>query len=240
MTSSSTYLAHLPAIFQEPARPGGSSALGTFLLAFEQVLSGLGDVDDPGLDEIIGGIVDETGQTRLAGIHRYCEPGPRLPATQRAPAEFLEWLCEWVAMAERVDADEATQRDFIAQAISLYRLRGTKAGIEGVLRIFTRLGVTVDEYDKALCVGVDCRIGRDTVLGCGAPHFFRVVVRVPNPDPKVHKRYHDIACAIIDLEKPAHCFYRLEMESPRFQVGERSRIGYDTLIKSMNAPRHER
>ena len=49
----SSYLEYLPAIFQQDADEQGVNFIGRFLLAFEMILSGLGDPDHPGLEEII-------------------------------------------------------------------------------------------------------------------------------------------------------------------------------------------
>ena len=82
----STYLQYLPAIFQQD--DGGQPLfLGRFLLAFEHLLSGLGDSDAPGLLEVLEGIPGE-----MAGLERYFDPGPGQGDLLRAPAEFLPWL----------------------------------------------------------------------------------------------------------------------------------------------------
>ena len=82
----STYLQYLPAILQENADAQGVTFLGRFLLAFEQILSGLGDPEQPGLEEIIGGIVGPDGQMQLASLARYFDPGVRINAARRRDA----------------------------------------------------------------------------------------------------------------------------------------------------------
>src|SRR5262245_59278833 len=127
----SRYLDYLPAIYREEVDTARPEFLGRMLLAFEQVLTGLGDPAAPGLEEILDGIVEPAGSgTGRGGVQRCCEPGPFVPDGERAPAEVLEWLSGWVALALRADLDELRQRDFIARAASLYRLRGTRRGVE--------------------------------------------------------------------------------------------------------------
>src|SRR5262245_32586991 len=137
---SSRYLDYLPAVYQQDAEIGQPNFLGRFLLAFEQVLTGLGDINEPGLEEKLDGVFHpDTGQLLLAGVHRYFDPGPKLLEHERAPAEFLEWLAGWVALTLRADLDEPRRRDFIARAVSLYNLHGTKQGIEEFVRLYTTL-----------------------------------------------------------------------------------------------------
>lgn len=228
---SSSYLDNLPAIYQQDAQVGAPNFLGRFLLAFEQVLTGLGDVAEPGIEEVLDGIVDPVGGgLRLAGVHRYFDPGPDLPAHERAPSEFLEWLAGWVGLTLRADLDELRQRDFIARAVSLYRLRGTRRGLEEYVRIYTRLGVTIDELATPFQIGVHSTIGVDSLLDGGAPHFFRVLIRLPSPDPAEIARHREVVTSIIDVEKPAHTHYTLRWETPTLQVGVHSSVGIDTLL----------
>jgi phage tail-like protein len=107
----SRYLDHLPPVFRE------DDFAGQFLLAFEAVLSGYGDVE--GLAQIVGRVAD------------YLDP-------RTAPAEFLPWLAGWVALGLRADWDEDTQRGFIAEIVPLYRRRGTAAGLQRMLEIYLR------------------------------------------------------------------------------------------------------
>jgi phage tail-like protein len=228
---TSRYLDYLPAIYQQDAQVGQPNLLGRCLLAFEQVLTGLGEVEEPGLEEILDGVFDPvSGLLRMAGVHRYFDPGPNLPDYERAPAEFMEWLAGWVALTLRADLDELRQRDFIARAVSLYHLRGTKQGLEEFVRIYTRLGVTVDELNTPFQLGVHSTVGRDTLLDGGAPHFFRVLIRLPAPDPEQIRQHRQVATAIIAVEKPAHTHYQLDVETPTMQIGVHMTVGVDTLL----------
>lgn len=243
---ASTLLNELPAIFQEGSAAGRPNFLGRFLLAFERILLGLGEsetelppnagaqrIAEPGLEEILGGITDPaTRAIRLAGLARYFAPGPTAPAAERAPTEFLNWLAGWVALTLREDWDELRQRELIAKAVQLYKWRGTKRGMEEFLRIYTRLGVQIDELNRAFQLGVKdkARVGQDTLLDGGAPFFFRVNVLLPTPNPALIRQQREIATAIIELQKPAHTYYQLTVETPVFQLGVHSQVGVDTLL----------
>jgi len=258
----SRYLNYLPAIFRARA-DGAPDVLGPFLRAFEEVLTGTGQADDAGkfgLAEIISGIaIDRSGASPLSGLHRYVEPGHRSNATDRAPSEFLDWLAGWVALSLRADLDDDTQREFIARAASLYRARGTPNGLADVLGIYTQLGVTIDEGATGFRIRDQNKtaiLGTDTVLGGFVPHYFEVTLRrsnIPNqyagdlaktslpgeqgaPSlPEELARYRTIATEIIEAEKPAHCYYRLNIISVSFQIGVTSRVGIDTLLASKHA-----
>jgi phage tail-like protein len=237
---SSGYLDYLPAIFAEDGDGDGPTFLARFLLGFERVLTGLGDVDDPGLEEKLEGIQSELGRPGLAGSERYFEPGPGADVEDgfRAPAEFLDWLGTWVALAFRGDLGDAKQREslqreLIANAVWLYSLRGTKEGLEQLLGIYTRMGVTVEELEARWQLGAaNSTLGVDTYLDGGAPHFFRVVVRFPASDPRGRARLTELAQAIVDAEKPAHTHYDLEilMNTMLLGVIGRSTLGVDTLL----------
>ncbi|NET77578.1 phage tail protein [Okeania sp. SIO1F9] len=227
----SSLLNEIPAIFQEVSQPGTTNFLGRFLLAFEHILLGLGEESEPGLEEILGGIVDSiSGERRLAGIERYFEPGLTLEEHERTPSDFLPWLAGWAALTLREDWDQFRQRELIAKAVQLYRLRGTKLGVEEFLRIYTRLGVEIDELNTPFQVGVHSTVGQDTIIGGGAPFFFKVHILLPIPDPNLIAQQKEIAVAIVDLQKPAHTNYELDIDTPTFQIGVYSRVGVDTLL----------
>lgn len=245
----SSYLNYLPAIFRAPPVEGQPSVLGQFLRGFEELLSGIGNPDDPGLAEKINGIADASGGSKLAGLSRYVEPGPGRNDPERTPKEFLDWLAGWVALSLRADLSEDTQREFIAKAVSLYRLRGTPKGLAEVLRIYTQLGVSISEAGVELRIrdeGKTAILGHDTVLNGFAPHYFEVTLRRQEQKaqpgqqgasslPEDRSRYLTIATAIIEAEKPAHCFYSLKIISVALQIGVTSHVGVDTLLVDEHA-----
>jgi phage tail-like protein len=212
---ASSLLNYLPAIFQENSAPGQPNFLGRFLLAFERILLGLGEVSDevsqPGLED------------KIAQLDRYFDP-------ERTPSEFLPWLASWVALSLRQDWYEPEKRRFLRQIVPLYQLRGTKAGMEKMLQAYTGMGVEVRELISALQVGKTSTVGVDTVIGGGPPHYFFVKMFLDSPDPTLKDRKKQIAEAIIEQEKPAHTDYDLEIEVPIMQIEKHSTVGVDTLL----------
>lgn len=253
----SSLLNLLPAVFQEdpdPERdPRKANFIGRFLLAFEHVLLGLGDRTKPGLEEIIAGVArtfDPVGDlsteetAELAHLREKRSLGTlsvseatRLDDLEikedagRAPVEFLPWLAGWLALVLREDWDPQRQRNLIAKAAELYRLRGTRRGIEEFVHIFTEESVHVSETGADFEVGIHSTVGVDTFVGGGAPFFFRVEVELSTPDVAEREAQREVARSIVDLQKPAHTYYQLDLVSKiRFQVGVHSTVGQDTLI----------
>lgn len=229
----SRYLDDLPAIYRQPSQGGRPDFLGRFLLAFEHVLTGIGDVSEPGLEEILDGIAGEGGKTVLAGAHRFFDPGPDLPAEERAPYEFLEWLSGWVALTLREDWTEGEKRRILSEIVPSYRRRGTKDGLQQVLSAFTGLlpdTIEVSELINPLQVGVTSTVGEDTVIGGSPPHYFLVDALVPAAGGEDLSRKRRILRVILDLEKPAHTFYDLRIQVPTMQIGVHSRVGADTVL----------
>ncbi len=224
--SLSRYLDDLPAIYsQEPA------FLGRFLLAFEHVLTGVGDGSHSGLEEILEGIDAEDGSTIMAGAHRYITPGPAQDALERAPVDFLQWLSGWVALTLRDDWNEEEQRRIIAEIVPAYQKRGTSDGLKHILAAFAGVdssAITITENREPFELGVSSIVGEDNLLGGMPPHRFTVTALLPGATDQERRR--TVIKAIIDLEKPAHTYYNLRIQTPTMRVGVTSTIGADTVL----------
>ncbi len=226
----SSLLSLLPAVFQDD-RPGDKpNFLGRFLLGFEKLMLGLGDDHASGTEGVPDLQALRGLEESIAQIHRYFEPGAALADDDRAPSEFLPWLAGFLALTLRDDWDDQRRRDLIAQASRLYRLRGTKRGLQEIAKLYTLHDLTIDEISIGFQIGVHSTIDKDTILDGGAPFFFRVRVPIATPDPKALKEITELAQAIIELQKPAHTYFRLELETPTFQIDVHSTVGVDTLL----------
>jgi hypothetical protein len=232
---ASRLLQMLPAVFQEDRSPGLPNFLGRFLLGFEQLLLGL-DAAGPQCLAELG--LEQT----IDRLYRYFDPGAApegkpdadggtsLSDDTGAPPDFLNWLAGWVALTLREDWDEQRQRRLIAQAVPLYRLRGTRSGVEKMLLLYT------DPFDAKVYelppfqIGLHSTVGIDTVIDGGAPFFFRVQINLPQVDLQQARLQDATARAIIDLQKPAHTYYVLTVQTPTFQIGVHSTVGLDTLV----------
>ena len=221
-TQVSSYLDYLPAIFQENAGADGVTFLGRFLLAFESVLSGLRNGDPVGLEETIDGFAT------------YLDP-------DQTPKDFLPWLANWVALTVWGDWDEAATRRFIDQVVSLYHQRGTRVGMEAMLRAYT--GVTSAQDQHATTIEIDdlqapmqignpasSIVGVNMVLDGGRPFYFVVRLKLAIANQTLLEHQRKLVRAIIDQEKPAHTYYHLDISVPTMQVGFASTVGVDTLL----------
>jgi len=233
-TRTSSYLDFLPALYREEAPGARPDFLGRFLLAFERVLTGLGDVQHPGLEEILEGVVDPvTGKLSQSGVERYFDPGPGRPEAERAPAEFLAWLAGWVALTLREDWDDEERRRILSEIVPAYKLRGTKEGLRQVLAAFSGQfvdSIKISEFESPFTVGVTSIVGGDTALGGGPPHYFLVEALLAAPDGVDLERKRTVFSAIIDAEKPAHTYYDLHVQVPTLRLGVHSTVGVDTLL----------
>ncbi len=200
-------LQYLPAIYQQDA------FIDQFLQAFEKLL--LGRQDDQLFPPLKRNSVEvhfpQHGlEETIAGLAAYFDP-------QKTPDEFLPWLASWTAFSLRADLPSDKQRDFIANIFQLYRWRGTKQNLEKLLAIF------VPHTDVSLSPP-------KVIETTDPPHFFLVTILLARTTPAVVFRQAAIARALIELEKPAHTYYKLDVLFPSMQVGVHSTVGVDTQL----------
>ena len=252
----SSYLHDLPAIFSE------DPFLGRFLLAFEQVLTGVEGSETPpqkSLEEILANIAKLFNPLEIreivADIAKLSTP-PSGEAFEflEIEKEFLQWLAGWTALSLRADWTPEQQRAFLANIVRLYRFRGTKDNLVELLKIYTGgLDVNVIEpkdtpfqIRKPLVIGFNTQIplqigeeplviGVNTQIGGAIPHYFRVEVKLPYPDRELLERQYKIVSALVDLQKPAHTYYDLTLLYETIQIGnpERSILGKNMLIGNL-------
>jgi phage tail-like protein len=175
----------LPEIYQD------QPSLAAFLEPFETVLFGAGSGEPNSLDRVINGL-------------------PDLLDPLAAPDSYLPWLAGWMGVALHPDLDAARRRALIQHASALYRRRGTKAGIEELLRIVTGNSAVVAEPEiRTLQVGFS-RVGETTRLGGERPHYFEVRLAIPvGLEAGERARIERIARAFVDRAKPAYTQYTL-------------------------------
>jgi len=240
----SSYLAYLPAVYRE------QEFLGRFLKGFEKLLSGIDDdvQADSAPTAGIEAVIDD--------IAAYFDPAAVPPFVQGSPEqvdsyelERVRWLASWVALELRPDWELEKCRQLIQEIVSIYPLRGTRAGLEKYLNIYVPGGATVNDQitpfqlgysstvgaDTALDwdpmqVGLVSQVGVDTVIGSLPENFFIVNVAFDDPEPAKLAAKAQAVRAVVDAEKPAHTYYQLAYQGPTLQIGIHSRVDIDTLL----------
>ena len=226
-STPSQLLDYLPAIFHDPEHP----FLSGYLAAFEKILIGRDDsVSIPGRPD--------SAESR--SLEETIDRIPKLFDPSITPEDFLPWLAGWAALSLRADLDPGKKRSFIANIIQLYRRRGTKDNLIELLKIFTGTTPAIDE-DATPSKAFQEQYAYDR-MAAGTPHFFKVSILLADADFKKVERDRAIASALIDLEKPAHTFYELEIKFSSMRIGQdytekdqsepklRANLGQNTLI----------
>jgi phage tail-like protein len=119
--------------------------------------------------------------------------------------EFLHWLASWLDLALDEGWDSDRRRRLVASAVVMYRWRGTKRGMLEHLTAY--LGTVPEVVDEAERV----EVADEPVVG-GEPiaPMFRVIVNGPAPEAELSRLR-----AIVELAKPAHAGYRIEVRTRR-------------------------
>jgi phage tail-like protein len=220
-------LEYLPAIYQDTEDSGASEDavfLRRFLMPFESVMLADGLERQAGVrresqPEAFAALEDE-----VAALHVFFDPA-------ETPEAFLAWLAGWVALAWRSDLDPSRQRRILANTVPLYRIRGTRRGIEEVLKLYLDAMPSVTDEDlPQLQIAVHSTVGGDTYLGGGPSFLFQVTLAFPRQDPEFVERQNRLAREVVDLERPAHTSYSLRILYPRFCIGVNSTVGVDTVL----------
>jgi phage tail-like protein len=129
------------------------------------------------------------------------------PAT--APEEFLPWLAHWVAVSLDAAWPRARQRALIANAVEIYRWRGTRRGLKLHIAAYTGSEPLIQEHASGFVVGQESRLGWTTTLFSTPPQPNLFVVTVPVAEPAAVDE--KILRAIVEEDKPAHTIYELHV-----------------------------
>jgi phage tail-like protein len=103
------------------------------------------------------------------------------------PVSFLPWLAGWLGLSIDRHWPEARRRQLLAEALELYRWRGTRHGLTRIIEV---------------CTGLTPQIEEDAAQ----PFLFRVRVAPPTEG----EIDWDLIEALVSAHKPAHAGYILE------------------------------
>jgi phage tail-like protein len=125
-----SYLEYLPSVYSE--NPANRDFLDRFLAIFESLFFEI----DYRIDHL-----------------------DRLFDAEGTPPEFLEWLASWVAADQEIGGNilrkkipEKKKREFISKAVSIYKVRGTRQGLEDLIFFYTGKKPTIIENLPADCI----------------------------------------------------------------------------------------
>jgi len=183
------YLRYLPGIYQE------DELMGRLLMLFESFLAPIA--------------------MQIENNAYYYNP-------RMAPPEFLPWLASWTGMVLDNQLPEKTRRKLLNASATLFRKRGTRQGLQEYLEIYTGGKVQIFEhFSENFRLGPTAYLGPGIAFGTGnIPNTFSVNVHIP-PNPawqdaesrlKGKLQIERKVCAIIEVEKPVHTGYELQME----------------------------
>jgi phage tail-like protein len=107
-----------------------------------------------------------------------------------APTSFLPWLANWYAIIFNPSWNEVQRRAFLKDAHQIYARRGTRWALSRVLEIYTGKKPEIVEYKEMQ-----------------KAHTF--TVRLPLKAAQVDRKLVE---SLIDMHKPAHTTYVLELQ----------------------------
>lgn len=144
------------------------------------------------------------------------------------PMDLLPWLATWVNLLLDERWPEEKQRRLLKAAVSLYRMRGTRRGMEAYLEIYTGVKPRIVEHRaENFQLGAGTRLGLGIALGTNnVPHTFSITVQAPpldltgdeETDRRLEQERRRVIESIIHAEKPAHTAYTLELETLEFKT----------------------
>jgi len=138
----------------------------------------------------------------VATLPLYTEP-------EMAPADFLPWLSQWVALSLDTGWPVERQRALIADAVEIYRWRGTRRGLKRHIAAYTGIEPIVQEAQGGFVLGPESGLGWTTQLVTPPRNPLLFIVTVPVHDPR--RVSPEVLRAIVEEDKPAHAVYRLRV-----------------------------
>ncbi len=209
------YIDLLPSIFKR----ADDSFFERYLKIFEKILSGINDGNPKDGEEITGisQVLDKVADFFY----------PPLKENKELPPDFLAWLSTWVGLVLKEDWGIEKKQKVIANIIPLYRLRGTRLGLNELLKIYIGAGVQVFDSYAPFQVGVNSTVGISTTLG--TPNYFMVEAKLPDLAEMKQRKKNIVA--IIEREKPVHAEHEIHWQDlPALQVEVRSQVEINTFV----------
>lgn len=197
--SGQKYLHYLPAVFHSEIKDTKVPFTARYLRIFEKIISGVDDGELEGRKGIVEmlDIISDIFYPQFSFLFDTEEKSFLPPLTSDNKDlltryfgsdvdldefldEYLKWLAGWTALILKDDWDLPKKREIIARIIPLYRMRGTKRGLEEYLKIYVGKQITIIDNVERFRVGVSSLVGQKARIGGLRPFFFIVEVDVNN------------------------------------------------------------
>jgi phage tail-like protein len=133
----------------------------------------------------------------LDALETYVDPA-------MAPDDFLTWLASWVGLTFDDRWTDEQRRALVPAMVPAYRLRGTKAGLRAIVRLFT--GTDPDIRDSG-GVATSTEPGQAAIPPAG-PNIIRVRVRLPQGSLVTAARLREL----VETMVPVHLAVEVEIE----------------------------
>ena len=82
--------------------------------------------------------ISDSIRDRIRDFHHYLDVGI-------GPVEFVRWMAAWLDVPIDASLPEDRQRGFVSRAGTLLHMRGTKAGLQGLIEALTGSDVKIDD-----------------------------------------------------------------------------------------------
>jgi phage tail-like protein len=145
----------------------------------------------------------------LRPLERTVDNLPHYTEPELAPASFVPWLAHWVSVALDSAWPLERQRALVANAVEIYRWRGTRYGLKLHLWTYTGVEPLIQEHQGGFVLGRDNAIGWTTQLVQAQANTLLFIVTVPTTNPR--SLDPQVLRTIIEEDKPAHTTYRLRV-----------------------------
>ena len=195
-----SYLRYLPATYQENEQ--SRDFLERFLSLFETSFRNV--------------------EQQIDHIARYFDGD-----TDVVVGDYLRWLASWLAIAAEDAWTDAQIRQLLKQAPQLYQQRGTRAGLEGMIQIFTGDRPLIVEHFQWQCAqepelrDLLARLyGNDPFCFCVLLKPFQT--KTPEQRQTIHR--------LIDADKPAHTCAGLHQLQPWVYLDMHTYLGINTYL----------
>lgn len=215
-----SYMDFLPSIFRS-ADKETAIFVERFLKIFEKILTGINDNVNVDEKQIQG--ISET----IDKVSIFFHPD----AVPKEFEGFIDWLASWAGLVLKEDWSEEKKREVIRKVIPIYRMRGTKRGLEEYLNIYVGKGVSINDNFGLFQVGINSQVGINTAIDL--INYFVVEVTLSETVSSLEeiKRKKKAIEELIDREKPVHTDYKIIWKNVQsIQIEIHSRVGIDTLL----------